>query len=751
MPRIILVSVFLLLINDCVMAQIRNLFVNSSNNIVKLNFAKSKPSTSYTGISNGFEAIAHAEDGLGNVLFYVNADGIYNAHNVIMPGSETIYANSSSSEIDICPFPNDPNKFYVFYNAEFCSRLFYSVVDMKLDGGKGGVVKLNILLDKTNVAEGLEIVKRPCRNSYWLLAYACEVGFKKYLIDENGISPGIIIYGYSGPEIFLGRGELDFHNGKMGISFANNPKSTAFVCDFDAFAGIINNPKTIECPGGGNGLYGMEFSPDASKAYMTNWYENERNNLFQYDFATEKITSYYITSTPADTSIAITGPGQIELGADGKLYVSVDKGNQIIVVNNPNSLSPKFSKITTNSMLALGISDHIQSEIFKTKNNFTYNHVCFSETTNFNFESAKCSGDAPSLLWNFGDKTSNKKNTSTKINPSHFYRQPGEYSVNLYITDSIGIDTITHTITISTYPKVELGNDTSICQNQTIVLNSKNAGMNYQWSTSEYEQKINVSKAGKYWVNVANKGCAKADTILIKLLQLPAVDLGDNLWLCDGKIQTLNGGRDAVSYSWSTGENTQNIKVSASGTYWVAVSNRSCTNNDTVDLVFERSPKVFLGNDITFCGKDSIVLNAGNTDATFLWSTGETASIIKVNKTGTYYVNVNIGTCTVSDSINIINHGPQPIIIVPAQFNISSDTNSLNFKINVQYVTDYHIKILNNFGKVIYKSNDYNKGWNGKISDSKNADNGIYGYSIEYSSPCIDKPAIKTGFFTLIR
>lgn len=751
MTRIFISLVLFLSINTVAVAQIRNLFINSSSNIVKLKFEKSKSTISYTGINNGFEAIAHAEDGIGNVLFYVNADGIYNANNVVMPGSETIYANSSSSEIDICPFPNDRNKFYVFYNAEYCSRLFYSVVDMKLDRGKGEVVKVNILLDTANVAEGLEIVKRPCRNSYWLLAYACEVGFKKYLIDENGISPGTIIYDYSGPEIFLGRGELDFHNGKMGISFSNNPTSTAFLCDFDAYAGVINNPKTITLPSGGNGLYGMEFSPDGSKAYMTNWYDNKKNNLFQYDFASEKITSYYITSTPADTAIKISGPGQIELGSDGKLYVSIDKGNQITVISNPNSFSPKFSKITTTSMLALGISDHIQSEIYKTKNNFTYNHVCLSETTNFFFESTKCSSNTPNLLWNFGDKKNERKNTSTKLNPSHFYAQPGKYSVNLYITDSAGIDTISHMVTISAYPKVNLGKDTSICQNQSIILNSKNDGMNYKWSTSEYEQKINVAKAGKYWVNVTNKGCSKADTILIKLLQIPVVDLGDDLWLCDGQIPTLNGGRGALSYSWSTGENTQSIKVASTGTYWVEVSNRSCLNNDTVDIIFERSPKVFLGKDITFCGKDSIVLNAGNTDATYLWSTGETSRIIKVNKTGTYYVSVNIGTCSVSDSINIINHGPQPIVIVPAQFNISSDTNSLNFKINVQHVTDYHIKILNKLGKVIYKSDDYNQGWNGKISNSKNAESGVYGYSIEYSSPCLVKPAFKNGFFTLTR
>ncbi|MDP1746720.1 MAG: PKD domain-containing protein [Bacteroidota bacterium] len=751
MTRIFFSLLILLIINNVSTAQVRNLFVNSSNNIVKLNFATAKSAISYTGINNGFEAIAHAEDGLGNILFFVNADGIYNKLNVLMPGSENIYANSSSSEIDICPFPNDPNKFYVFYNAEFCSTLYYSVVDMKLEDGLGAVVKLNIVIDTANVAEGLEIIKRPCRNSYWLLAYACEIGFKKYLIDEKGISPGTIMYEYSGPEIFLGRGEMDYHNGKMGISFSNNPTSTAFVCDLDAYTGIIDNPKTITLPGGGNGLYGMEFSPDGSKVYMTNWYENKKNNFFQYDFATEKIKSYYITSTPADTAVRVTGPGQIELGADGKLYIPFDKGNQITVVKNPNSSKPEFSKITTKSSLALGVSDHIQSEIYKTKNNFTYKNVCLKETTNFIFESAGCSGRHPNVVWDFGDKGAAKKNTSTKLDPSHFFKVPGEYRVNLYVTDSAGNDTISHTVTISSYPKVKLGNDTSICRDQSIVLNAHNNGMNYKWSTSEYEQKINVSQVGKYWVNVTNKGCSGSDTILVKHLPTPNVNIGEDLLLCDGIVQTLNCGSGLVSCFWSTGENTKSIKIASGGTYWVKVSNSLCSSTDTVDITFEPSPKVFLGNDITLCGKDSTVLNAANAGATYLWSTGDTSPTLKVNKTGMYYVTVNNGICAATDTIHIINRGFIPIIKVPQKVKFSSNLDIPILKITTQNVNDYHIKIVNSLGKVVYESYDCNKDWDGKAADFKRVDDGIYKYTIEYNTPCSTKTSTEKGSFTLSR
>ncbi len=739
-----------MIINGAATAQIKNLLVNSYDNIVKLNFETASPSLTYTGINHGFEAVSHAEDGLGNILFFVNADGVYNAHNVLMPGSGKIYANSSATEIDICPFPDNPNKFYIFYNAELCSSLYYSVVDMKLDHGLGDVVSLNTEIDSANVSEGLEVIKRPCRNSYWLLAYVCDIGFKRYLIDEKGVSEGTIIYDYSGPEIFVGRGELDYNNGRMGMSFANSPISTAFVCDFDASSGIITNPKTIILPDGGQGLYGMEFSPDGSKAYMSNWYENKKDNLFQYDFATEKINSFFITSTPADKIEAVTGPGQIELGTDGKLYIPFDKGNQITVVSNPNSLTPEFSKITTTSKLALGVSDHIQSEMYKTQNNFTFSHVCLGETTNFISKASECSDHLPKVIWNFGDNASGKKNTSTALSPSHYYASAGDYKVNLYLTDSIGTDTISHIVSISAHPKVNLGNDTSICKGMTIVLNPHTAASSFSWSTSEYQPKIKVYDAGKYWVNAANKGCSSSDTILIKARPLPVVNIGPDLYLCDSLPQTLDAGPDFKSYIWSTGEKTQSINAPGIK-YWVSVSNGLCWASDSIEITYQAVPKVYLGKDIILCGNDSAVLNAGNIGAEFLWSTGDTSRIIKVNRTGTYYVTANNGLCTFSDTVNVINRGFIPVIKVPNKFKIDSSNVNPSLKIITENLKYFHIKILNTAGKLVYESLDLAKGWNGKTLDSKKAADGIYHYTIEYNTPCKDEKEIKKGVFTLAR
>ncbi len=73
-------------------------------------------------------------------------------------------------------------------------------------------------------------------------------------------------------------------------------------------------------------------------------------------------------------------------------------------------------------------------------------------------------------------------------------------------------------LTVNANPKVNLGNDTTIC-NTTITLDAGTDGLNYLWSTNERTSRIDVSdnKAQQtFWVRVeSDKGCVTSDTINI--------------------------------------------------------------------------------------------------------------------------------------------------------------------------------------------------------------------------------------------
>jgi hypothetical protein len=200
---------------------IQNLYFNSTSNILRLNFSTSSPTAGYTGIGSGApigEGIAHAEDQRGNLLFWVNDSGVYDKNGTLMPGSAGILAHPSSTEIVICPFPSDASKFYIFYNNQLCSELYYALVDTRLRGGIGDVISKNIGIDALNTyAEGLEIVKIPCSTDYWLLAYQCYKGFTRFRISASGISNPVLIAPFDA-DAHNGRGELDYHNGRLGYA-----------------------------------------------------------------------------------------------------------------------------------------------------------------------------------------------------------------------------------------------------------------------------------------------------------------------------------------------------------------------------------------------------------------------------------------------------------------------------------------------------------------------------------------------------
>ncbi|OWY24675.1 hypothetical protein C7N43_20845 [Sphingobacteriales bacterium UPWRP_1] len=348
-------------LSNSVQAQLqRNLFFNSNSNVVRLDFATDPPIPYATGVAGSYEGIAHYEDGSGNLLFWFNSNGVYDQNGTFMSGSFGIFANSSSAEINICPVPGSPNRYYILYNAETCSDLYYSIVDMTLNGGLGNVVSLNTLINSSNFSEGMEVVQIPGTNNYWFLTYQCGVGFTKFLISPSGIGPAQVFHPYPMPPGgYDGRCEFDYHRGRIGIGFAWS--SQVFLADFDPVEGEVCNPVTLSSPAFSNNPFGVDFSPTANKMYFSLWYTTGVPNVFQYDFASGTYTGY---QPPLGGSGWISGLGQIELGRDGKLYIIEDGGSNIIVINNPDDDVPVFSLIPIPSTTGLGISDHIQSEVF---------------------------------------------------------------------------------------------------------------------------------------------------------------------------------------------------------------------------------------------------------------------------------------------------------------------------------------------------------------------------------------------------
>lgn len=110
----------------------------------------------------------------------------------------------------------------------------------------------------------------------------------------------------------------------------------------------------------------------------------------------------------------------------------------------------------------------------------------------------------------------------------------------------------------------------------------------------------------------------------------------------------------------STLENPSHI-FSASGTYDVSLTIYSGNQILVTDGVVHIAPtSINLGQDITICSNEELVLDVFTPNATYLWSNGSTQPFLSVDAPGTYWVDVLIDNCpTLTDTITI-NHIPAP-------------------------------------------------------------------------------------------
>lgn len=121
--------------------------------------------------------------------------------------------------------------------------------------------------------------------------------------------------------------------------------------------------------------------------------------------------------------------------------------------------------------------------------------------------------------------------------------------------------------------------------------------------------------------------------------------------ICNGDYVTLTGS-GAITYSWSNGV-TDGLGFAPTSTITYTVTGTDmygCSNTATTTIVVNANPVVTIGPDITQC-EGAVLLDAGNSGATYLWSDATTSQMLLVTTSGTYYVDVTDGNgCMGSDT-----------------------------------------------------------------------------------------------------
>lgn len=219
------------------------------------------------------------------------------------------------------------------------------------------------------------------------------------------------------------------------------------------------------------------------------------------------------------------------------------------------------------------------------------NPTCTGTTTTF---TASGPNNIASYLWTFPDGS-----TATGTSASFTIRSTADTTFSLQATNDAGCDsTISFSITIDTIilalPATEV-----VCD--TLTLDAGAGFSSYTWSNGANTQTIQVTEAGTYSVTVTRNSCSATastqvvsgtlptSTISVSPAQPTANVLGleRTAYLCveDGETLTLTADstNTAQSVIWNTGETTNQLTVSAAGTYVATIQfSAGCTVTDSV-------------------------------------------------------------------------------------------------------------------------------------------------------------------------
>lgn len=301
-------------------------------------------------------------------------------------------------------------------------------------------------------------------------------------------------------------------------------------------------------------------------------------------------------------------------------------------------------------------------------------------------------------------------------------------------------------------PNFNLGKDTGICQQQTLLLNTQIPNANYLWSTGATSQSIIVSAAGIYWADVTKDGCTYRDSLELSTKPLPVVNLGKDSTLCEGQTLLLNAANTGATYLWQDNSVQQNFTVNRAGEYNVMVNLNGCTKRDTIKVDYNLKPRFTLGADKIICPGETIVLQANPNNVTgisFAWQNGSTLPVFSTNQPGLYVLAATNQCGTTTDSV-VLKDGTCKIY-VPNAF--TPDANRINdiFKVlNTEAVTEFEFIVFNRWGQVVFQTKDKNQGWDGRMNLSE-MPAGMYPWTLKYKEMGSNEARFLKGQVMMIR
>jgi gliding motility-associated-like protein len=560
-----------------------------------------------------YAAASYSDPQTGELLFYTNGVTVFNKNHKQIPNGYNINGETYSSHAVIVPM--DSHKFYIISSSTTSNRgIFYAVVDMRKNDGLGDVVEsAKSIIPNADLQ--FCVVKQLFENGYWLIAHSYRSDeFRCYRLNKDGIDRRAIVSkaGSVSPQW------ANYNYGKMvstsdGSRFvfsfgSSNETAKVEAFDFDKVCGSVTfNQSFFAHP-----LQAVEqiafpaYSADNNKLYV-NWiYNSGQVLLIQYNLSDNFPNSSYVIIKQGTVY-----SGDMQLGPDGKIYLATSENGavtgKVSVIQSPEKtgiacsfIEHAFSLAGDPSMYFVEhfpefVMDTSGSSSKPTRPEMIIQNTCNNQPVSFGLrETLK----ADSVRWELGD--GKIKTTQSFL---HQYDTIGNYPISLSWFVCGYQYMILDTLRLRDTPKVQLGNDTTLCDRDQLLLSGPTHGDRYQWNTGDTTFSIQVKGAGIYKLKVWEALCTAEDEIKVDLFPPLFTALGDEYFICDDdqELVKLDAGKDFTQYKWTpTGDTTQWIIVGDVGKYFVVVKDyRGCDGSDGTKVERRCPVSVFYPNAFT--------------------------------------------------------------------------------------------------------------------------------------------------------
>jgi gliding motility-associated-like protein len=210
--------------------------------------------------------------------------------------------------------------------------------------------------------------------------------------------------------------------------------------------------------------------------------------------------------------------------------------------------------------------------------------------------------------------------------------------------------------------------DTAFCELDSVRIEPSNVPfMQYQWSNGDSLPFTHYKTIGRKYVLRQLGECKDSIPFSIYEQKLVKFDLGADQQICWYDSVLLGTTQiPRATYLWNTGETSSKIYAKDSIKYKLTSTISGCSYTDSVIFSLHHQSFVDLPNDTTICLGDTLTIGFQDPKP-HIWSPYATTDSIRISRPGKYFLTLDDGVCSETDSIELGNWQP-------AAFDLGPDT-----------------------------------------------------------------------------